>query len=458
MKKIHLAVIGDIILDEYLLGVPERISPEAPVPVTRIENREYRLGGAANVAANVKALGAEVSLFGVIGDDPQGEIVIRMLKDIGICTDGVFVDKARPTTLKTRIIALPTRQQLIRLDREQIFRISKKQKGMLLSKLKEIGNFDSVLVSDYKKGVVVAALVEEIKGIFADSRLLVDPKGDKFSIYKGADLVKPNRKEALSLASTVGEGASKIFSLTGCKWVLVTLGDEGMRLFYKDGREKTFPAKAKEVYDVTGAGDTALASLGVFWGEGMSLEEAVDLANLAAGLVVEKVGTAVVTREEVEKALLGKGKIFSPHTLKGILESLKAKGKKIVFTNGCFDILHPGHLDLLRRAKEEGDVLVVAINSDESVRRIKGPNRPIFSQDERAMLLAGLEFVDFVTIFEEDTPYEIISLLSPHVLVKGSDYKLEEVVGRDLVERVVLAPIKKGYSTSKLIERIRGHD
>jgi len=452
---IRLAIVGDLILDEYLLGTPERISPEAPVPVTRLESKDYRLGGAANVAANARALGAEVSLFGLVGEDVQGQILLGMLEEIGVLRQGVLVDLHRSTTLKSRVVALPTRQQLIRLDREEVKGLSPKQREELVARVRDSGPFHAILVSDYSKGVVVPGLVEKLKRDLPGVSLLVDPKGQDFSLYKGADLVKPNRKEALSLAASIDEGAGKIFSIVGCDWVLVTLGKEGMVLFSKEGGKQLFPAQAREVYDVTGAGDTALAALGVFMGEGVAVEEAVGMANVAAGLAVEKVGTAVVTREEVERALLGKRKLFSPKVLKGILDSLKARGKRIVFTNGCFDLLHPGHLDLLRQARREGDVLVVAINSDESVRRLKGPGRPVFSQDERAALLAGLEFVDFVTVFEEDTPYEVISLLRPHVLVKGKDYRLEEVVGRELVEQVVLVPLKEGYSTTRLMERIR---
>ena len=298
-------------------------------------------------------------------------------------------------------------------------------------------------------------LVKEMKRRWPRVPVLVDPKGEDYSLYEGAYLVKPNKREALALGRTVEEGVEEIFRTTRCSWVVVTLAAQGMSLFSREGLRKDYPARAREVYDVTGAGDTVFAALGVFLGEGLEMEEAVFMANVAAGLAVEKVGTAVVTREEVERALVGRGKVFSVGVLKGILEGLKARGKRIVFTNGCFDVLHPGHLDLLRRARAEGDVLVVAINSDDSVRRLKGQNRPIFSQEERAMLLAGLEFVDFVTFFEEDTPYEVISLLRPHVLVKGRDYRLEEVVGRDLVEEVVLVPLKEGYSTTRLIERIK---
>jgi D-beta-D-heptose 7-phosphate kinase/D-beta-D-heptose 1-phosphate adenosyltransferase len=452
---IRLAIVGDLILDEYLLGTPERISPEAPVPVTRVESKDYCLGGAANVAANARALGAQVSLFGVVGKDAQGEILLGMLEEMGVFGQGVLVDLHRFTTLKSRVVALPTRQQLIRLDREEVRGLSPEQREELVARVRDLGPFHAILVSDYSKGVVVPGIVEKLKRDLPGVSLLVDPKGQDFSLYKGADLVKPNRKEALALAPSIDGGAGEIFSLVGCDWVLVTLGKEGMVLFSKDGGEQLFPAQAREVYDVTGAGDTVLAALGVFMGEGMAVEEAVGMANVAAGLAVEKVGTAAVTREEVERALVGKGKTFSPKVLKGILDSLKARGKRVVFTNGCFDLLHPGHLDLLRRARREGDVLVVAINSDESVRRLKGPGRPVFSQDERAALLAGLEFVDFVTVFEEDTPYEAISLLRPHVLAKGKDYRLEEVVGRDLVEQVVLVPLKEGYSTTRLMERIR---
>ncbi len=451
----RLAVVGDLILDEYVLGTPERISPEAPVPVARVESRYYLLGGAANVAANVRVLGADVVLFGAVGEDAQGKVLVDMAEEVGVNLSGVVVDESRPTTLKTRVLALPTRQQLLRLDREEGGAIAQGFVDELLARLEVAGPFQAILISDYRKGVVVPGLVEKIAGRFPQVPVLVDPKGEDYSLYRGAYLVKPNRREALALASPLEEGVERIFTATGCHWTLVTLGAEGMVLFSRDGERRDFAGRAREVYDVTGAGDTVLAALGVFLGEGVSVEEAVSLANLAAGLAVEKVGTAVVYREEVERALLGQGKVFSARVLRGILDALKARGKSIVFTNGCFDVLHPGHLDLLRQARAQGDVLVVAINSDESVRRLKGPDRPIFTQEERAMLLAGLEFVDFVTVFEEDTPYEVISLLKPHVLVKGSDYRLDEVVGRDLVERVVLVPLKEGYSTTRVIERIK---
>ncbi len=450
-----VAVIGDLILDEYVVGAPERISPEAPVPVARVEGRDFRLGGGANVAANVVALGGEVCLAGVVGDDREGKVLRDMARDLGIRVDGVVVDASRPTTLKTRVVALPTRQQLLRLDREARAAVAREILVEMLDSLEGKGPFSCFLLSDYRKGVVSRYLVKEMKRRWPRVPVLVDPKGEDYSLYEGAYLVKPNKREALALGRTVEEGVEEIFRTTRCSWVVVTLGAQGMSLFSREGLRKDYPARAREVYDVTGAGDTVFAALGVFLGEGLEMEEAVFMANVAAGLAVEKVGTAVVTREEVERALVGRGKVFSVGVLKGILEGLKAQGKRIVFTNGCFDVLHPGHLDLLRRARAEGDVLVVAINSDDSVRRLKGQNRPIFSQEERAMLLAGLEFVDFVTFFEEDTPYEVISLLRPHVLVKGRDYRLEEVVGRDLVEEVVLVPLKEGYSTTRLIERIK---
>ncbi len=454
-KTARIVVFGDLILDEYVMGTPHRISPEAPVPVATVEGKEFRLGGAANVAANVRALGGEVFLCGVVGRDNEGGILVDMARELGIEVEGVVVDVERPTTLKTRVLALPTRQQPLRLDKEMQAFVKKETVKSMVDSLEDKGPFSCFLVSDYRKGVVSRYLMGELKRRWPQVPILVDPKGEDYSHYKGAYLVKPNKREALALGPSVEEGAESIFRVTGCCWVVVTLGEEGMSLFSRDGVRRDYPARAREVYDVTGAGDTVLAALGVFLGEGMGVEEAVSMANVAAGLAVEKVGTTVVTREEMEKALLGQGKVFTPGVLKGILEGLKARGKRIVFTNGCFDVLHPGHLDLLRRARAEGDVLVVAINSDESVRRLKGPNRPIFSEEERAMLLAGLEYVDFVTIFQEDTPYEVISLLRPHVLVKGSDYRLEEVVGRDLVERVVLVPLKEGYSTTRLIERMR---
>ena len=451
----RVAVIGDLILDEYVVGVPERISPEAPVPVARVEGREFRLGGASNVAANVVALGGEACLVGVVGDDMEGSILKDMARELGMGIEGVVVDASRPTTLKTRVMALPTRQQLLRLDKEARTSVGKEAVRRMLESLEARGPFSCFLLSDYRKGVVGRYLVEELKRRWPGVPLLVDPKGEDYSLYQGAYLVKPNRGEALALGKTVEDGVKEIFRVTQCPWVVVTLGAQGMSLFARDGSRRDYPVRAREVYDVTGAGDTVFAALGVFLGEELSVEEAVSMANVAAGLAVEKVGTAVVTREEVEKALLGQGKVFSPAVLKGILEGLKARGKRIVFTNGCFDMLHPGHLDLLRQAKAQGDVLVVAINSDHSVRRLKGPDRPIFPQEDRTMLLAGLEYVDFVTIFEEDTPYQVISLLKPHVLVKGEDYKLEEVVGRDLVEEVVLVPLKEGYSTTRLIERVK---
>jgi D-beta-D-heptose 7-phosphate kinase/D-beta-D-heptose 1-phosphate adenosyltransferase len=453
--SVRLAVVGDIMLDEYILSTPERISPEAPVPVARVKSKDYRLGGAANVAANVLALGADVVLFGLVGKDDSGDVLRSKVQDMGIDTRGIITDSSRLTTLKTRVVALPTRQQLLRLDKEDGKDVSEIRVGEVLRRLQDLGPFDALLVSDYRKGMVVPGLVEGIVGLLPGVPVLVDPKGEDFSLYRGAILVKPNRGEALALAPTVEEGVAEVFYQADCRWVLVTLGGDGMVLFCRDGSVDRFSAHAREVYDVTGAGDTVLAALGVFLAEGVAMKEAVGMANLAAGLVVEKMGTAVVTREEVERSCLGHGKMVSPGVLKSILAGLKDRGKRVVFTNGCFDLLHPGHLDLLRQAKAQGDVLVVAINSDDSVRRLKGPGRPVFDQEERAMLLAGLEFVDFVTVFDEETPYRIISLLRPHVLVKGGDYELEEVVGRDLVDQVVLVPLKEGYSTSVLIDRIR---
>ena len=456
-----IAVIGDFMIDHYLWGKSERISPEAPVPVVNIVSEEDRFGGAGNVVNNLVALNEEILPISVVGKNANR--LISLLKEKNIDTRGIFVDENRETIIKTRVIA--SHHQMIRVDREKVLPISNEYEEKILNFLKQnLESIDVILLSDYEKGVLTKSLTQNIINLANENnkKLIIDPKKD-FSKYKNAYMIKPNKKE-LSIATGMGiktkddliKAGWKLKKELNLKYLLVTLSEDGMALFDEEFIQT--PTISKEVYDVTGAGDTVLASLGLYLKNSDDLVEAMHFANAAAAVVVSKLGSATASLEEILE--IGKRidnrvdyKIVSD--IEKIVKDLKNQNKKIVFTNGCFDILHIGHVKYLQKAKTLGDVLIVGLNSNESVKRLKGKDRPVNDEYDRAYLLASLEVVDYVVIFEEDTPYELIKKVKPDVLVKGKDYEGKKVVGSDIAKEVKLIDFVDGKSTTSIIERIK---
>lgn len=474
MKKIIVA--GDSMLDIYHFGKVNRISPEAPVPVfLETGNCKSVPGGAANVAVNIAAIGVNTELFSVIGTDANGDTLINLLANLDIDVSKIRRLSGRRTTSKLRFIG-PNNQQLLRVDVEDTDDISIE---MVQSELDAINrNYNDIgliLLSDYNKGFLTEEIAQKLIeiGNKLDIPVIIDVKDKNLSKYKGAYLLKPNRKELSDLINmptdTLEEAekaAIELCKLTECRYVLTTLGAEGMLLVNNQEKLVYSKSMAKEVFDVTGAGDTSVAYLAAGLLLGKTIYESVETANYAAGVQVSKVGTSIVYPNEVEIAMSG-DKIeldrkqinyYQKDEIKNLLKS-KTQNKKIVFTNGCFDILHAGHITYLKKAKELGDLLVVGVNSDDSVRRLKGSSRPINSLSDRCLLLSALEFVDFVIPFGEDTPYELIKAIAPDVLVKGGDYDIEDIVGKDIVQanggRVITIPLVEGKSTTGIMDKLR---
>ncbi len=451
-------------LDQYLFGSTSRISPEAPVPVVHVHETDDRPGGAANVAVNIASLGASACLVGVVGDDAAADSLEQILTARGIdCALQRVAD--RPTITKTRVQSRG--QQLIRLDREKAEALpGDTMRAALAAALPGAG---AVVLSDYGKGAL-----SDVAGMIADCRdagvaVLVDPKGTDFSKYRGASLLTPNQSEFEAVAGvckTDKELVSKAREMLDgldLDALLVTRSEKGMMLLQAGHDPLMLSTQAREVYDVTGAGDTVIATLASALASGEGLSEAASLANLAAGLVVRKIGVATVTPSEIRVALHQRGQggrgLVAPDELTGMVEESRNRGEKIVMTNGCFDVLHAGHVSYLEEAKSLGDRLVVAVNDDDSVRRLKGKNRPINGLEDRMLVLAGLAAVDWVVAFSEDTPANLISAVLPDVLVKGGDYKPEEIAGaREVLENggeVRVLSFKDGRSSSRIIERMR---
>ena len=462
-------VVGDLMIDEYVSGAVERISPEAPVPVVRAQGSEHRLGGAANVARQIATLGARVSVAGICGEDAAAEQLLRLCAGAGIDTRAVLRLPGRHTTRKLRVVSHS--QQLLRLDWEDVQPCTAEVSAQLLTQLAASDPPDAIILSDYAKGVLTPETIAGIRGARGAVPLVVDPKHRDFARYRGATTVTPNLHElevaagcSLDVADLAGIAAAArtLMASAGLESMVVTLGNHGMLVVPAAGAETAVPAMRHDVYDVTGAGDTAIAVLTLALAARAPLMQAAPLANAAAGVSVSLVGAVAVSAASIRDALAAHpdGKLLSRHELAARAATWRTEGKRIVVTNGCFDLLHAGHLALLSQAAKQGDVLVLAINSDASVRRLKGSERPLVPQAERAALLAALTFVDAVTIFEEDTPLQVLEAVRPHVLVKGGDYQPSEVVGRELVEaaggRVVIVPLTPERSTSSLVARIRG--
>ncbi|MEO8467481.1 MAG: bifunctional D-glycero-beta-D-manno-heptose-7-phosphate kinase/D-glycero-beta-D-manno-heptose 1-phosphate adenylyltransferase HldE [Gammaproteobacteria bacterium] len=460
-SKLRVLVAGDAMLDEYWFGDTARISPEAPVPVVRTRAAEQRPGGAANVALNVAALGAQSVLAAIVGADDRAQLLTRLLEQRGVRCELVRSPKV-PTIHKLRVLARS--QQLIRVDAEQSLEPCAPELGTLFAKL--LSDADAVILSDYGKGTLSRApeLVAACRA--ARVPVLIDPKGTDFKRYRGAHALTPNRGEFEAVVGVCADEAEvlrrgqALRAELELELLLVTRGEQGMTLFQRGAEPITLPTHAREVFDVTGAGDTVIALLTAGLAAGLDAPSAAALANLGAGVVVGKIGVATVSRSELLHAMHtqgsgGRGSLALPELLALVAEA-KARGERVVLTNGCFDILHAGHVSYLEEAKSCGDRLIVAVNDDASVTRLKGEGRPITPLADRMAVLAGLAAVDWVVAFREDTPAELIAQVLPDVLVKGGDYRVDQIAGADAVQRnggaVRVLGFKPGRSTTALIE------
>ena len=474
----RVLLVGDFMLDRYVFGDAERISPEAPVPVLRVIERQDRVGGAGSVALNVIALGAHVTCCGLLGKDSFGDRVAQALGEAGCDIRGLVRVGDRPTITKTRLVGLAEhrhRQQMLRVDDEVVRPPAADDERALLAAVDAaLPQADVVCLEDYAKGVlspgvcaaVIAAARRHGKPVFVDPARTPD-----WTKYAGATLLTPNRAEfELAVGAGVANGeldaaAATLVKRLDLTALLVTLGRDGARLIHRGGRAQHFQTTPRAVYDNTGAGDAVLAMFAVAIAAGATFEQATVLANIAGGLEVSKFGCVPITADEVRHELQhgarrGRGKTRTAAELKSELDGRRLRGETVVFANGCFDVLHPGHVELLEQAKALGSILVVGLNSDASVRALeKGRDRPVRRQADRARLLAALEAVDYVVLFEEPTPAALIETLAPYVLVKGSDWAGKEVIGREIVEarggRVAFVTLVEGYSTTQELARIR---
>ncbi|NBI91026.1 D-glycero-beta-D-manno-heptose 1-phosphate adenylyltransferase [Lachnospiraceae bacterium] len=464
-----ILVIGDVMLDTYYNGEICRISPEAPVPVFRKKSERSVLGGAANVASNLAAVRQKVFILTVVGGDENGKKILQYFSDKNINTE-LVMQLNRDTTVKVRFLA-SNNQQIMRLDIEDTEEITADVGKVLLSRLeKEIGKFQIIVISDYLKGLLSYDLMQGILEMAKDKGIpvIVDVKGEDAEKYRNAYLLKPNLKELQDLTNMqvetkegIVKASSYLRERCGCKYVLTTCGAKGM-ILTGDNYVYAIPAVGKDVFDVTGAGDTVIAYVAACIANGFRIEDSVDIANFAAGIQVAKAGTSDVSIQEVREYLVTqKGETAHKILKSDAIQAFRDiyKDKKIVFTNGCFDILHIGHIRYLKQAALLGDILIVGLNSDASVKRLKGAKRPVNNQEDRAELLCALSFVNYVAVFGEDTPYELINMLQPDVLVKGGDYDKDDVVGKDVVEArggsLVLIPYVEGKSTTGIIDKIR---
>jgi D-beta-D-heptose 7-phosphate kinase/D-beta-D-heptose 1-phosphate adenosyltransferase len=479
-KPLKVVVAGEVILDRYVWGDVERVSPEAPIPVLRAHRREEKPGNAGFVMANLRALGARPAAFGVVGDDHAGRMLRAMFRDLEIDSRGLLIDPGRPTIVKERMLgsvqsANRATQQLLRVDDEDTSPLAPERQRELLGRLgRVLDRADGVLVSDINKGALSGPLLRElING--ANRRgvpIVIDPRlSTDYSIYRGATAITPNRYETETATGirltdrdawrTAAESLVRKLRLRAC---LVTLDRDGMYLAESGGRGSYISTSPREVYDVTGAGDVVLAVFGLLAIAGLGFASAAALANIAAGIEVGRLGTEIISREDLARALVPRHetierKIVSVDELRALLEPRRRAGQQMVFTNGCFDLLHAGHLQLLSFARAQGDVLIVGINSDRAVRMIKGEHRPIYPATERARILAAIGMVDYVVVFDDPRAEGIVHDVRPDVLVKGSDWRGQQVDGQEFVEsnggQVLLAPLLDGHSTTSIIARLR---
>jgi D-beta-D-heptose 7-phosphate kinase / D-beta-D-heptose 1-phosphate adenosyltransferase len=471
-SRARILVVGDVILDRYRIGNAHRLSPEAPIPVLRPTRQHDTAGGAANVAMNVVTLGAHVVLAGVIGDDDAGKAVSRLLGDHARIETALIVAPDRPTTAKTRFIA--GAHQLLRLDEETTAALDEPTARALLQRIDQaLSGVDVVILSDYAKGVLCDPVLGDLLDMIAarGKPVIADPKRPDFRAYRGVTVLTPNELEVRAATHIDAEHDAEAdragraaLDATGGEAVLVTRSAKGATLVRRGEASMHFPAHAREVADVSGAGDTVVAALAVALAAGASLPEAAMLANVTAGISVGKPGTATVAQTELLHALQAGGLSSTERKVREIEDgkvqsaAWRAQGLRVGFANGCFDLIHPGHVHLLTQARAGCDRLIVALNTDASVRRLKGPTRPVQNEDARAIVMASLSPVDMVVLFDEDTPLELIRALRPDVLIKGSDYTVDQVVGADLVQGwggvVRLVDLREGHSTSGTIKRM----
>jgi D-beta-D-heptose 7-phosphate kinase/D-beta-D-heptose 1-phosphate adenosyltransferase len=471
VHAVRVLVLGDVMLDRFVYGSVARISPEAPIPVLDVSRSMDSAGGAANVARNVAGLGASVTLIGVTGNDPWAADLRTELATSTTIDARLVVDQARPTTVKTRYVA--DGQQVMRADREVRAALSEEVENRLIAQFEEsLRHANVVVLSDYAKGVLSERVTRAAIEAARDSNIpvIVDPKAKDLRKYTGATVLTPNRLELQAACGhdcatdALVDGAARTFVDHGiCSAMVVTRGKDGMSVVSRGEPAVHLRTMARQVFDVSGAGDTAVAAMSLGLAAGATIVSAATLANMAAGIVVGKLGTAVVTVSELIEQLTplaaraGDGKIYTLESVLGLSRAWREQGKAIAFTNGCFDLLHPGHVSLLDQAKRSADRLIVGLNADESIRRLKGSDRPIQNEIARATVLSSLKYVDAVVIFSEDTPIEMIRALEPDVLVKGADYKIEGVVGADLVigrgGKVILADLVEGQSTTSMVRR-----
>jgi len=465
-------VVGDAILDRYVWGEVNRISYEAPIQIVRVNSEEDRLGGAGAVVNILHCLGAEVTYCAVVGNDGRGRSFREMLTDLDLDDSILLTDPDRPTTVKTRYIA--RNQQVLRVDREVSAPFSDKLCNQLIANIeKSMPEQDILVLEDYSKGLLANGVMRSAIASAQKhgKKIILDPaKHSDWNCYRGVTAMTPNRPEAVLATgvditddATAELAASKMLETLEVEAAIITLDRDGISLMESDREFVRYPAVAKDVYDVTGAGDMVTGLLALVVGAGHTWESAVQLANVASGIEVGKVGVVPISREEITETLRSSvsmytSKLKTLEELQNELRPLRSRGRKIVFTNGCFDIFHSGHIRALHMAREQGDVLVVGVNTDASVRKIKGEHRPIIPQEERCQVLSGLAAVDFIVLFDETTPERVIKAVRPDVLVKGSDYRENEVVGGDFVKsyggRVALVPILEGISTTDIVSKI----
>lgn len=476
LSGVTVLCVGDLMLDDFVYGEVARISPEAPAPVIAVKRSEMVIGGAGNVARNIASLGANCVFVGLVGEDDAGRTLKAALAAEPRIKSSLVVDGSRPTTRKVRFVSEHYATHLLRADWELARPAdAKAEKGLLDAALAALPKVDAVVLSDYAKGVLTKSVVLRLieAATAAGKPVIVDPKGNDYSIYRGATMVTPNRKELFEAIrrdtqgdAEVAEAADELRATLDCDAVLVTRSDEGMTLVARDAEPVHVPAYAVKISDVSGAGDTVVAVLAAMLGLKADFESAMRAANAAAAVVVGKRGTATVSAAELRHRILPAASLaaedkilYDWQDLDTRLEAWRRQGLRIGFTNGCFDILHPGHVKLMAQARAACDRLVVGLNSDASVSRLKGPERPVQKVQARAEVLAALEAVDLVAVFEEDTPRNLIERVRPGKLIKGADYTREQVVGHEIVEayggEVVLVELLPGHSTTDIVKRSR---
>lgn len=470
LPNLKIAVIGDIMVDRYVFGDVSRISPEAPVPVNRVSSVKEVLGGAGNVASNLANLDCQVYLGGVAGVDDHGRMLQQLLDEDGVNTSGVLYEKNRSTITKMRILG--DRQQMMRLDFETIRSIDSAEESKLVNWLETLckDGLQGIVVSDYGKGVCTPSLLSHVFRLAKEHNVqtIVDPKGSDWSKYDGATCITPNVKE---LGESVGyvvdntdeaiiAAAKEVLTKLDIEYIVATRSAKGITVVAKDGRTWHNPATQQEVFDVSGAGDTVVSMMITCLTSRLSMRLALHIANGAAGIVVSKVGTYPIHRSELIELWqsLQEGEhtkpLYTKEEMKSLIDKWQANDEVVVFTNGCFDILHRGHITYLQEAAQLGRHLIIGLNSDDSVKRLKGETRPIVSEQDRAALLSALGCVDGVVLFEEDTPADLLAYLRPNILVKGGDYKKEDIIGREFVDEVEVLSFKDGYSTSDIVKKI----